>query len=252
MALSSEINQYLVSVLHPEAYEDFCPNGLQVQGKEEVSCLVSGVTANQALIDKAIEYGADVIVVHHGFFWKNEPREITGIQYQRLRKLITHDVNLFAYHLPLDGNQIWGNNVQFAKQLSLPVIGPVCSKDRNALMLYGEYNAPVHLADLEKLISQQLKRTPLCLSGPGRPIKKIAWCTGAGQSFFREAIDAGMDCFITGEVSEYCVSLAREYNVNFIAVGHHASERYGVKALGDHLAEAFNLKHQFIDIDSPV
>jgi dinuclear metal center YbgI/SA1388 family protein len=252
MALRSEMDQYLTSIMQPQNYVDYSPNGLQVQGKEEVHVLVSGVSACQALLDQAIACQADVILVHHGYFWRSEPVEVTGIKYQRLSTLLTHNINLFAYHIPLDANTIFGNNVQLAKHLKLPLIGPLSSHKEDALILHGEYKEPISLEALGACIETGLQRAPLIIAGGDHPIKRIAWCTGAGQEFFAKAIDAGMDCFITGEVSEYCVHMAREAKVHFISAGHHATERYGVKALGDHLAEAFDIKHQFIDIDSPV
>ncbi len=251
MATRDDICQYLNSVLKPEEFADYCPNGLQVQGKSEIRQIISGVTACKALLERAIALKADAILVHHGYFWKNEPAQITDYKYQRLKTLLQHDINLFAYHLPLDAHQVYGNNVQLAQQLQLPLIGPLADKGDEAIVFHGDYEQAIELSALIETIEEQLHREPLVIDAD-KPIKKIAWCTGGAQNYFHYAIDAGADCFISGEISEHTVHMARERHVHYIAAGHHATERYGVQALGQHLAETFDIQHQFIDIDNPV
>jgi len=248
----SELESYLNQLLQPDNYPDYCPNGLQVSGKSDVSTIVTGVTASLALIEAAIEKQADTILVHHGYFWKHENPCITGPKHQRLKQLLAHDINLLAYHLPLDIHPELGNNVQLAHELGIEVMGQFDVEPGLSLGFVGEFKEAVSPEDLIKLINTRLQRMPLHISNHQKPIKRIAWCTGAAQDYIEQAHRAGVDAYLTGEVSERTTHAARELGIHFIAAGHHATERYGIKALGAHLAEHFGLKHYFIDIENPV
>ena len=240
----------LDQILEPERFKDYGPNGLQVEGKETVGKLVSGVTASLALIQAAVAEGADAILVHHGLFWRGQDTRVVGWMRQRLALLLAHNINLFAYHLPLDAHPQWGNNAQLAQQLQFAVQGRFGDQD---LGFWGQpQQGP--LADAAQLaahVEQRLGRSVVCVAAASRPIRKVAWCSGGAQSYFEAAIAAGVDAFITGEISEPQAHYARESGVAFIACGHHASERYGAPALGGHLATRLGLEHVFIDIDNP-
>lgn len=241
---------YLDNLLKVRGIDDYCPNGLQVEGGQQVRKLITGVTASQQLIDAAIGQDADAILVHHGYFWKNEPACITGIKQQRLKKLLSHDISLLAYHLPLDLHQEFGNNVQLARVLEWPV--EPLEKNGSALQLVrsAQLARDWSGAEMAQHILAKLGRAPLHIDA-GRPIKRIAWCTGAAQSYLDQALALQADAYVSGEVSEATVHEAREHNIHYFAAGHHATERYGVKALGAHLAERFDLDCQFIDCDNP-
>lgn len=248
MTQRTEIESYLNQLLCVERFKDYGPNGLQVEGKPEVGKIVSGVTASLALIEAAVAAQADAIVVHHGLFWRGQDSRVTGWMKRRLATLLAHQINLFAYHLPLDAHEEFGNNAQLGKQFGW-----------NSEVRFGEQDLgfmatvphPLSTNALADLIEVKLARTPLVVAGDGRPLKRVAWCTGGAQSYFEAAIRAGADVFITGEISEPQAHLAAECGVAFIACGHHASERYGAAALGVHLAERYGLQHAFIDIDNP-
>jgi dinuclear metal center YbgI/SA1388 family protein len=246
---TSELVNYTEQLLDAARFRDYCPNGLQVQGKDEVGMLVSGVTASLALIEAAIALKADMILVHHGWFWKNEDARVVGTKYKRLKLLMQHDINLLVYHLPLDAHMQLGNNVQLAKQLSLQVDGWFGEQN---IAAYGRLPQAIDLARLGAQVKQALQREPLLIGDLHKPVQRVAWCTGAAQDYLDQAIALGVDVFITGEASEQTVHLARESGVAFIAAGHHATERYGVQALGSHLAERFGVTHQFVDIENPV
>ncbi|MBT8149448.1 MAG: Nif3-like dinuclear metal center hexameric protein, partial [Gammaproteobacteria bacterium] len=227
---------------------DYCPNGLQVEGRAEVGKLVTGVTASQQLLDAAIAQRADAILVHHGYFWKSEPICITGIKQQRLKKLLCNDISLLAYHLPLDLHATLGNNIQLAQLMGWPVepsTGSLPPLVRSALLDRGWTGA-----EMAQHIQARLGRAPLHID-VARPIHRIAWCTGAAQSYLADAVELGADAFVSGEVSESTVHEAREHNIHYFAAGHHATERYGVKALGEHLASEFGLVCEFIDCPNP-
>jgi dinuclear metal center YbgI/SA1388 family protein len=242
---------HIETLLEPKRFRDYCPNGLQVAGKDEVRKIVSGVTASRALIEAAIEQQADTILVHHGYFWKGEDPCITGMKQDRIKLLLSHDINLVAYHLPLDAHPLVGNNVQLAEVLGIKIEGTLASVDP-AIVYYGRLPEKVSLEALSEAVSIKLGRQPMSLSGHHRNIETIAWCTGAAQGYIDHAAMAGMDVFLSGEVSEQTTHSVRELGINYIAAGHHATERYGVKALGEHLADKLGLEHQFIDIDNPV
>jgi dinuclear metal center YbgI/SA1388 family protein len=243
------LNNYLNTLLMPERFQDYCPNGLQVEGKSEVQKIVTGVTASMALLKAAHQANADAILVHHGYFWRGESLPITGIKKQRIAYLLAHDINLLAYHLPLDAHPTLGNNVQLAKRLGLQVNAWVGDKNLVAL---AELSDAVSLDMLANTVSRSLNRPPQVIGDLTRTVKKVALCTGAAQSYIETAVAESADVFISGEISEQTVHIARETGVSYIAAGHHATERYGIQALGAHLAEQFDLQHEFIDIDNPV
>lgn len=248
MSQRTAIESMLNTLLEIERFRDYGPNGLQVEGKPEVRKLVSGVTASRALIDAAIEAQADAIVVHHGLFWKGHDGRVTGWLKQRLERLLAHQINLFAYHLPLDAHPEFGNNAQFGAKLKLVPDARFGDQD------IGFIGAPPHtltVAALVALLQYRLGRAPTVVEGDGRPIHRVAWCTGGAQGYFEAAIAAGADAYITGEISEPQAHYARETGVAFFACGHHASERFGAPALAAHVAAHFGIEHQFIDIDNP-
>ena len=230
---------------------DYCPNGLQVEGRPQVRRIVSGVTASQALLDAAVEAEADVVLVHHGYFWKGEDARVTGMKRRRLQTLLEHDISLLAYHLPLDLHPEVGNNVQLARQLEITVEGPLDPDNPKVVGLLGSLAEPMTARDFARRVQEVLGREPLLVEGAGM-VRRIGWCTGGGQGYIDDAIAAGVDLFLTGEASEQTFHSARENGVSFIAAGHHATERYGVQALGDYLARRFAIEHLFIDCPNPV
>ena len=230
---------------------DYCPNGLQVEGRPQVRRIVSGVTASQALLDAAVEAEADVVLVHHGYFWKGEDARVTGMKRRRLQTLLGHDISLLAYHLPLDLHPEVGNNVQLARQLEITVEGPLDPENPKVVGLLGSLAEPMTARDFARRVQEVLGREPLLVEGTGM-VRRIGWCTGGGQGYIDDAIAAGVDLFLTGEASEQTFHSARESGVSFIAAGHHATERYGVQALGDYLARRFAIEHLFIDCPNPV
>jgi dinuclear metal center YbgI/SA1388 family protein len=247
MADRAEIEAFLGGLLNPDAFRDYGPNGLQVEGRREVRRLVSGVTASLAFIEAALDAGADALLVHHGLFWRGQDGRVTGWMRQRLGRLLGADVSLFAYHLPLDAHPELGNNAQFGARIGLVAdarfgdqelgfVGPAID-DR--------------LDSLVERVGQMLQRRPTAVAGDGRPLRRVAWCTGGAQGFFEAAIAAGADAFLTGEISEPQAHLARETGVAFVACGHHATERYGAPAVGARVASALGLDHRFIEVDNP-
>jgi dinuclear metal center YbgI/SA1388 family protein len=243
------LNKYLNTLLQPELFSDYCPNGLQVEGKQEINKIVTGVTASMALLQAALQANADAVLVHHGYFWRGEALPITGIKKRRIYFLLQHDINLFAYHLPLDMHAELGNNVMLAKQLGLAVTSWAGEKNMLAL---AELSQPQTLKAFAANIEAKLNRKPQVIGDLNKPIKCIALCTGAAQGYIEQALEAGADVYISGEISEQTVHVARESGMSYISAGHHATERYGIQALGEHLAQKFGLQHQFIDIDNPV
>ena len=252
MTECSELVAYCNNLLNCGAYQDYSPNGLQIEGRKQVQRVVTGVTASQALIEAAAAAGADMLLVHHGYFWRGEAAPITGMKQRRIRTLLEHDINLVAYHLPLDAHARYGNNVQLAELLGWRIEGGLEPNNPHSIGLHGELEEALSGEELAGQLEARLGRKPLFIAGHDRPVKRIAWCTGGAQGYFEKAVALGVDAFITGEVSEQTYHIARECGVHFYAAGHHATERYGVKALGEHLAEHFAIEHRFIDIDNPV
>ena len=247
----SELLNAFHGVLQPNNFKDYGPNGLQVEGREHISHIVSGVTASRALIDAAIEANADAIFVHHGLFWRGQDGTVTGWMKQRLQRLLQHDINLIAYHLPLDAHPELGNNAQLAKLWGLNVVSRFGDQNLGLLGQRSDGQTFKSAQALADALAKTLGRTPTVVSEEARPLQKIAWCSGGAQSYFEDAIAAGADAFITGEISEPQAHLARETGVAFLACGHHATERYGAPAVATHVAQIFGLTHQFIDIDNP-
>ena len=246
-----ELVQFLAQELQIERIKDYCPNGLQVEGKTQIQRLVTGVTASQALLDAALAANADAILVHHGYFWKNEAYPITGIKKKRLQTLLQHDINLLAYHLPLDVHPKLGNNAQLGRLLQAEAISPVVTAEPLGVVMQGELAQPCKLSEIATLLESGLQRQVLAHDAGVGPIHRLAWCTGGGQGYIEQAAAAGAQLFISGEVSEQTIHLSRELGIHFIAAGHHATERYGVKALGEFIASRFDVEVQFIDIDNP-
>jgi dinuclear metal center YbgI/SA1388 family protein len=248
MVARNQIESYLATLLAVERFKDYGPNGLQVEGGARVSRLVSGVTASLALIEAAIAVDADAILVHHGLFWRGQDGRLTGWLAERVKRLMAHGINLFAYHLPLDAHVEFGNNAQLGLRLGLLADARFGEQD---LGFAGPAADERSLDALAQRVQTALARAPLVLPGDGRALQRIGWCTGGAQGYFEAAIAAGVDAFITGEVSEPQAHLARETGVAFLACGHHATERYGAPAVAAHVAERFGLEHQFIEIENP-
>lgn len=246
-----QLVDYLQSYLTPADFADYCPNGLQVAGREEITQLVTGVTANQSFIDQAITAGADLCLVHHGFFWKGENPCIVGMKHRRLTALLCNDLNLVAYHLPLDAHPEVGNNAQLAKRLGFEIEGAIDDGMSPCLTLAGHLQTPLSGDELAQHIGQSLGRQPLHIPGKSQKIERVAWCTGAAQDFMHAAVAADCDAYITGEVSERTVDIARESGIHFYAAGHYATEQFGVQALGEHLADRFGIQHTFIPVYNP-
>jgi dinuclear metal center YbgI/SA1388 family protein len=238
--------------LEPDRFSDYCPNGLQVEGRADVAKIVSGVTACQALLDAALSARADLILVHHGYFWKGEDLRIRGMRKKRLQTLLANDLNLVAYHLPLDAHPDLGNNRQLARVIGLEQPQPLNSDDPRELVWQGRLPRPMTPDSLAEHIAGRLGRTPLYAGSGVAEIQTIGWCTGAAQGFVERACAAGLDAFLSGEISEPTVHSARENGIHYFAAGHHATERYGVQALGERLAAEFSIEHEFIDVDNPV
>ena len=241
----------LDAMLEPERFKDYGPTGLQVEGRMPVHKLVTGVTASLALIEAAVAEGADAILVHHGLFWRGQDGRVTGWMKQRLALLLAHDINLFAYHLPLDAHPELGNNAQLGLRLGLRANGRFGEQDLGFLGARADGAAFAQAQDLARHVEAALRRKVTLVAGANREIRKIAWCSGGAQGYFEAAIGAGADAFITGEISEPQAHYARESGVAYLACGHHASERYGAQAVGAHIAAELGLQHRFIDIDNP-
>lgn len=244
----STITQYLNELLSVENFKDYGPNGLQVEGKDSLNKIITGVSATQALIEAAVDQEADAILVHHGWFWKNEDPRIVGIKQRRLKLLLQNEISLLAYHLPLDAHPELGNNAQLAKRLGFQIEAVMDSQGVGNL---GHLETAISLDELGKKIEKSLHRKPLLIKAGNHPVKRIAWCSGGAQGWIDKAVEAEVDAFMSGEISEHTVHTARESGVHYIAAGHHATERYGVQALGDHLAGIYDLDCTFIDIDNP-
>jgi dinuclear metal center YbgI/SA1388 family protein len=244
-----ELLQYLSEYLALSRYKDYCPNGLQVEGKPTISRIVAGVSASQRFLDEAVLLKADAVLVHHGYFWKGENACLTGHRRQRIKTLLAQDINLLAYHLPLDGHPEIGNNAQLAKLFDWKVTGRFGDQDLGFL---GELDIPITQAALQDRCRNRLNRTPMVIGDDiNKVIRKIAWCSGGGDGYFEAATALGVDAFFSGEISEPAVHLARESGVSYFSAGHHATERYGVKALAEHLALQFDIEAIFVDIDNP-
>jgi dinuclear metal center YbgI/SA1388 family protein len=249
----SQLVQACQTLLTPERFKDYGPNGLQVEGKAQVDVLISGVTASKALIEAAIDAKADAILVHHGLFWRGQEGTVTGWMKQRLRLLLAHDISLLAYHLPLDAHPEWGNNAQLGRRLGWRADSQFGEQQLGCLGQAADDTVWPNAQALAAHLQQGLGRAPVWVGADdaARPIRRVAWCSGGAQSYFEAAIAAGADAFVTGEISEPQAHLARETGVAFFACGHHATERYGAPAVAAHVAAQLGLVHRFIDIDNP-
>lgn len=250
----TDLNNYLNQLLQVERFNDYAPNGLQVEGKPEVQRIVTGVTASLNLLEAAYALNADAILVHHGYFWRGESMPIIGMKKRRIQLLMQHDISLLAYHLPLDAHLQFGNNVMLAKKLNLEITDWTGKKSKNEpdLIALAALSHPQLLKDFVQKIDVTLHRTAQVIGDLEKPIQKIALCTGAAQGYIEQAAEAGADVYISGEISEPTVHIARETGIAYVSAGHHATERYGIQALGEHLAQEFDLHHTFIDCDNPV
>lgn len=247
-----DLERYCTEFLNVDDFKDYAPNGLQVEGKKDIKRIVTGVTACNELIEKAISLKADALLVHHGYFWKGESQVITGMKAQRIKNLLTNDINLFGYHLPLDYHKNLGNNVKLAEMLEIDISGEVFTDSQPNLALAGSLKEPQSLEEFSNFVENKLARKPLFIQGSDKPVKQVVWCTGAAQDFIEDAAKTGADTYISGEVSERTTHIARELGIHYFACGHHATERYGIQALGEHLASEFGLEHKFVDVENPV
>jgi dinuclear metal center YbgI/SA1388 family protein len=245
----AELCRYCDRLLEVERFDDYCPNGLQVEAGVRVLRLVTGVTASQALVDAAVAAGADALLVHHGYFWRGEPPAIRGMKARRIGALMRHGVSLLAYHLPLDAHPELGNNAQLARVLG--IVPAEAAADGQGMLWRGTLESALSLDDLAARVRSALGRAPLAVAGGDRPVRRLAWCTGAAQGYIDQAAGLGVDAYLSGEISEQTVHQARELGLHYLAAGHHATERYGVRALGAHLAERFGIEHRNLDIDNP-
>lgn len=249
MVSLEKLLEFMENLLEPQRFRDYCPNGLQVEGRKEISRIVSGVTACEALLQAAIERQADLVLVHHGYFWKGEAQAITGIKRRRLQALLTNDMNLVAWHLPLDAHPEVGNNAQLGQRLGFQV---EAAMNPEGVGLLGALEQPCSALELGKRLEVALDRTPQMIGSEHKEIRTVAWCTGGAQGYIEQAVAAGVDAYISGEISEQTVHVARETGLVYYAAGHHATERYGVQALGEKIANTFNIHHEFVEIPNPV
>ena len=236
-------------LLEPQRFQDFAPNGLQVEGRAQIDIVVSGVTASQALLNAAIALKADAVLVHHGYFWRSEDPCLVGMKGRRMQTLMQADINLFAYHLPLDCHMELGNNAGLGRALGVPQFGPLIPEEPTLPVFMGELPEVLSQVQVAESLSKELGRQ--VLSEGDRAIRRIAWCTGGGQGYIDKAADAGADLFVTGEVSEQTIHIARERDIGFIAAGHHATERFGVQSVGSWLSRELGVAHHFVDDDNP-
>ncbi|MGF1722756.1 Nif3-like dinuclear metal center hexameric protein [Vibrio kyushuensis] len=248
-----QLETILNNKLSPQLIKDYCPNGLQVEGNAQIKRVVTGVTASQALVDKAVDLNADALIVHHGYFWKGEPESIRGMKGKRIRSLIKNDINLYGYHLPLDIHPELGNNAELARLLNIDVEGGLEGHAQSVAM-YGRLKKPISGSELSQKITQVLNRTPLHIApdNADKLIETVGWCTGGGQDYIELAAQSGLDAFISGEISERTTYTAREQDIHYFSAGHHATERYGIKALGEWLEKEHQIEVIFVDIDNPV
>lgn len=247
-----ELLDHLDEVFQAVAVRDYSPNGLQVEGRPVIRRMMTAVTASQTIVDEAVRRGVDALLVHHGYFWKGEDQRVVGMKKRRLAALLKADINLIAWHLPLDLHQEFGNNVVLGQQLGWPLQGWGGNYEGKPIIGWHDLPEPLGAEAIAARITERLGRQPLLVGALDRPVRRIAWCTGGAQDYLQDAIDLGADCFISGEISERTTHLARESGVIYVAAGHHATERGGVQALGRHLAERFGIEVEFVDDPNPV
>ncbi len=246
-----ELETHLNKLLNVSRFCDYGPNGLQVEGKADVQRIVTGVTACQALLDAAVEQQADAVLVHHGYFWKNEEPVLRGMKKRRIATLLRHDMSLLAYHLPLDAHPELGNNARLAQLLGIGNVSVMDPLELQGVGNIGDLPEPVTLDAFAAKVAGVLQREPLVIEGGGHTVSRVAWCSGGAQGYIQQAKALGADVYLSGEISEHTVHAARENGIHYIAAGHHATERYGIQALGEYLAGEFGLEHVFIDINNP-
>lgn len=247
-----ELQEYIKIHLDCDLFRDYAPNGLQVEGRAVIKRICTAVSASESVINAAIACEADALLVHHGYFWKDEPAVITGIKRQRIALLLNNDLNLYSYHLPLDAHSTLGNNACLATLLCANSVQMHTVDHTPQLLWSGELSVAITASEFQVHLSSILDREPLFLSGGNHTIQRIAWCSGAAQSLIENAHKLGVDAYLSGEVSERTYDQAQELGVHYFSCGHHATERYGIQALGEHLAQVFDLKHSFIDSANPV
>ena len=246
-----DIVSYADNYLKITEFSDYCPNGLQVEGQQEIHKIASGVSASMDFIEAASAWGAQCLLVHHGYFWKNEPSPITGMKKKRISRLLKQDLSLLAYHLPLDAHPVVGNNIQLAEKLGIQPIGPLQKTARMPIGTVGNLAEPTSALDFVAHCESVLNRNAVHINAGPEQIQRIAWCTGGAQHMIEDAVAQGADLYLSGEISEQTTHVARECKIHYVGAGHHATERYGAQALGRHLAEKFEIEHQFFDIDNP-
>ena len=246
-----ELRTVLDSELCVSAFKDYCPNGLQVEGRDEINVLVSGVTACQALLERAVALKADAVLVHHGYFWRGEDECLVGIKAKRIRTLLEAGISLFAYHLPLDCHPMLGNNAGLARAMGLKEWQGIDPENATHPVFCAAFDEGTSLSEIVGRLEHELQREALVVGHPDAIIRSAAWCTGGGQGYIDEAASYGAELFITGEVSEQTIHVARERGLAFVAAGHHATERFGVRSLGQWIAERFRIDHHFVDINNP-
>ncbi len=251
MATLTDIASYADDYLNVNEFSDYCPNGLQVEGQPHIQKLASAVSANLSVVERAIEWGAQCILVHHGYFWKNERAVIVGMKKRRLGALLNADVSLLGYHLPLDAHPVVGNNAQLAQRLGIDALKPLQKDKKTPIGNVGMLVSPVKIAEFVTLCERALDRQAIHIDGGPEIVQKIALCTGGAQHMIEHAVECQADVYLTGEISEQTVHIARESGLHFIAAGHHATERYGAQALATHLADKFALEHRFFDEINP-
>ena len=252
MILRDNLATYLYELLACATFDDYAPNGMQIEGAGQIRRICTAVTASLDAINQAIALQADALLVHHGYFWRGETPVIKGTKRERIAKLINHNLSLFAYHLPLDCHTEFGNNACLAKLFNVEAINKHKVGKTADLLWSGRFAQPVSVENFINQIEAQLNRSPLHISGSAKPIQRLAWCSGAAQDFIEEAYALGVDAYLSGEISERTYYQAKELGIHYFACGHHATERYGIQALGMHLADKYELEHYFIDSSNPV
>ncbi len=247
-----ELATYLNGYLNTEIFQDYAPNGLQISGKDEVRVICTAVSASLSTILTAVQHKADALLVHHGFFWRGEAPTLLGIKRERIAQLLVHDINLFAFHLPLDCHTVIGNNACIGRLLDVRDVTSHRQGKNRDLLWAGTLEKALNPEDFMTLLTGKFERLPVHLKAPKSMIQHIAWCSGAAQDFIDDAALLGVDAYLSGEMSERTYYQAKEHDIHYFACGHHATERLGVRSLGEHLATTYDLTHYFIDADNPV
>ena len=252
MANLNEIIQWCDQTLKSHEFKDYAPNGLQIEGTSEVKKILCAVTASQTAIDAAVAYGADLLLVHHGYFWKGEPYPITGMRGKRIKSLIQHDISLVGYHLPLDSHPTIGNNAAIADLLELEHIQALDPNERNPIGNIGYLKSAMSPEVFKQFASEKLGFDAIHLPADKTSIQKVGFCTGGAQDYIKKAADQDCDAYISGEVSERTFYEAQELNVHYYACGHHATEKYGVQRLAKAISEQFNIEYSYFELNNPI